>query len=277
VLTTMVALDLAQAVAPPQNLGGAGVRYAIDAPLRPPERKADWADEFDESRINPRKWRFDTSRNEAGWYNGEQQYYGPRGARVGGGILTITASADPELREQEDWGGQSVGSAKLTTQGLAAWTYGFVEVRAKLPCGGGMWPAIWMMPTTQVTWPEGGEIDIMEQVSSEPNMVHATVHSAKFVHTKGTQRGATLRVPTSCTAFHRYQMQWTPQAITIGVDGRAYFQVSNDAPGDRGAWPFNRPFYLILNLAAGGVWPGPVDASALPQRMDVDYVRVWKD
>jgi beta-glucanase (GH16 family) len=82
-------------------------------------------------------------------------------------------------------------------------------------------------------------------------------------------------VPTSCSAFHLYQLRWTPDAITIGVDGRAYFQVANDHDGDRGAWPFDRPFHLILNLAMGGGWPGPVDDAALPQAMQVDYVRVW--
>lgn len=271
----MFALGLADPDAPTQNLGSANTRYTINDRLVTPDRKPDWSDEFKGTRLDPGKWRFDTSRNKAGWYNGEQQYYGPRGARVNGGILTITASIDPGLRRQKDWGGQLFGSAKLTTQSLAAWTYGFVEVRAKLPCGRGMWPAIWMMPVAQTNWPEGGEIDIMEQVSSEPNMIHATVHSAKYVHTKGTQRGAAMRVATSCTAFHRYQMQWTPQAVIVGVDDAAYFRVRNDAPGDRGAWPFDRPFYLILNLAAGGGWPGPVDTSALPQRMDVDYVRVW--
>lgn len=278
-LAGLMALGLAQAAAPTQpaqNLGGAGGRYAVAEPLAAPTVRPDWSDEFDGKRVDRRKWRFDMSRNKAGWYNGEQQYYGPRGASVANGILTITASTDRGIKSQADWGGQAVGSAKLTTEGLASWTYGFVEVSAKLPCGKGMWPAIWMMPTGTEPWPEGGEIDIMEQVSSEPNVVHATVHSAKYVHSKGTQRGASMAVPTSCSAFHRYQMRWTPQAITIGVDGRAYFRVANDAPGDRGAWPFDRPFYLILNLAAGGGWPGPVDMTSLPQRMDVDYVRVWK-
>ena len=170
---------------------------------------------------------------------------------MSGGVLTIEASLDREIRTARDFGGQTVGSAKLTTEGLSAWTYGFVEVRAKLPCSGGTWPGIWMMPVGTDPWPEGGEIDIMEQVSSEPNVIHATVHTAKYVHTKGTQRGASIPVPTSCSAFHRYQMQWTAQAITIGVDSHGYFRVSNSAPGDRGAWPFDGLFYLILNSGNG--------------------------
>ncbi|MDB5692522.1 MAG: hypothetical protein JWO81_1585 [Alphaproteobacteria bacterium] len=269
-LTALLILSAAQG-----SLGSGANRYAIDEPMLRPETKPVWADEFAGDRVDAAKWRFDTRRNKLGWFNGEQQYYGPTAARVSGGMLTIEARRDPALRGRPDWGGQVYGSAKLSTQGLAAWTYGFVEVRAKLPCGGGMWPAIWMMPEGNPPWPDGGEIDIMEQVSAEPNFVHATVHSAKFVHTKGTQRGASFKVPTSCSAFHLYQMRWTPEAITIGVDGHAYFRVANDAPGDRGAWPFDRPFHLILNLAMGGGWPGPVDDAALPQTMQVDYVRVW--
>jgi beta-glucanase (GH16 family) len=257
------------------SLGSAASLYAIDEPMVRPETKPAWADEFDGDRVDPAKWRFDTSRNKLGWYNGELQYYGPAFARVADGVLTIEARRDPALRRRSDWGGQLYGSAKLSTQGRASWTYGFVEVRAKLPCGGGAWPAIWMMPEGDYPWPDGGEIDVMEQVSSEPNVVHFTLHSAKFVHTKGTQRGASLRVPTSCSDFHLYQLRWTPRAITIGVDGHAYFRVANDAPGDRGAWPFDHPFHLILNLALGGGWAGPVDEAALPQAMQVDYVRVW--
>ena len=268
----LIALALAQTA-----LGGVGERYAHDERLAPPSRSPDWADEFAGNRVDAARWSFDTSRNKTGWFNHERQYYGPGFAQVHAGRLTIGARRDAALSRQPDWGGQAYGSAKLTTMGHASWTYGFVEVRAKLPCGGGMWPAIWMMPDAALPWPDGGEIDIMEQVSSHPNLVHATLHTAKFTHSKGTQRGAERLVKDSCTAFHRYQMRWTPREITIGLDGRSYFQVVNDGSGDRGAWPFDTPFHLILNLAVGGDWPGPVDDRALPQRMDVDYVRVWHD
>lgn len=267
----LIALALAQV-----SLGGTGGRYAHDEALAPPAAKPVWSDEFSGVRVDAAKWGFETDRNKAGWYNNEKQYYGPDYARVRDGRLVIEARRDPALRRKADWGGQAYGSAKLTTQGHASWTYGFVEVRAKLACGGGMWPAIWMMPDADLPWPDGGEIDIMEQVSSKPNLVHATLHTAKFTHSKNTQRGAERYVADSCTAFHRYQMRWTPEAIAIGIDGRSFFQVKNDGSGDRGAWPFDTPFHLILNLAVGGDWPGPVDEAALPQRMEVDYVRVWK-
>jgi beta-glucanase (GH16 family) len=253
--------------------------YPAEGPLRrPPSAVLVWSDEFSGNKINRAKWVFDTSRNKAGWYNQELQYYaeGSRNTRVANGKLVIEARRErlPSLR---DWGGQNYTSAKIMTKGLASWTYGFFEVRAKLPCARGTWPAIWMLPD-KGSWPEGGEIDIMEHVGSNPNVVHATLHTALFTHSKGTQRGATTQVPTSCSAFHTYQLDWRPDSITIGVDGRAYMRIRNDQPGGRGAWPFDAPFHMILNLAIGGSWAGAkgIDDAALPQRMEVDYVRVWQ-
>lgn len=268
---TMLAAAAAQV-----TLGAADRRYTIDEPLAVPRRRPDWRDEFDGTALDMRKWTADTSRNKAGWSNEERQYYSAANARVANGVLTIEAQADPAIRAAPDWGGQRYSSARLTTAGKAHWTYGTVEVRAKLACGGGLWPAIWMMPERDQPWPDGGEIDIMEHIGRRPGVIHATLHTARFVHSKGTQRGAETQVADACTAFHRYQMRWTPRAITIGVDGRAFFRVANDGSGDRGAWPFDAPFHLILNLAVGGNWPGPVDDAALPARMTVDYVRVWR-
>jgi licheninase len=128
-------------------------------------------------------------------------------------------------------------------------------------------------------WPDDGEIDIMEQVGSEPNLIYATLHTQLFNHTKKTQRSAQRLVPTSCNAFHTYQLDWKPKSITIGVDGRGILRVLDDQPGGKGAWPFNTPFDLILNLAIGGNWAAAkgIDDDAMPQRMDIDYVRVWQD
>ena len=270
---------LAAFVAAQTSLSAQGDRYAADLPLeRPAGAVLVWSDEFSGARLNARKWRFDTSRNKAGWYNGERQYYAPgaRNASLRGGKLLIEARRE-RASGKADWGGQDYTSARLTTKGLASWTYGFFEVRAKLPCARGTWPAAWMLPD-RGTWPAGGEIDIIEHVGSEPNLLHATVHTELFTHSKGTQRGAKMRLPTSCSAFHRYQLDWRPDSLTIGVDGRAYMRVRNDEPGGRGAWPFDSPFHLILNLAIGGPWAGAkgIDDAALPQRFEVDYVRVWQ-
>jgi beta-glucanase (GH16 family) len=241
-----------------------------------------WSDEFNGPALDRSKWTADTARNKQGWWNNEKEYYAkdrPQNLRVENGRLILEARRDPEaLKGLPDWGGQAYSSAKITTKGKADWTYGFWEVRAKLPCGRGLWPAIWLLPEKNDGWPDGGEIDMMELVGWQPNVVHATLHTSLFNHVKGTQRGASLPLATACGAFHRYQLAWRPDEIDIGVDDRAFMRVKNDQPGGRGAWPFNEPFYLILNLAVGGDWGGlkGIDDSALPQRMEVDYVRVWK-
>ena len=255
--------------------------YAVDEPMPAHATTLSWADEFDGTALDASKWSFDTSRNKIGWYNKELQYYAadrPENLRVADGRLVIELRSDPEeIRQFPDWGGQKYSSAKIFTKGKAAFDGGFVEVSAKLPCTRGSWPAIWMLPEDDSPWPDGGEIDILEQVGSQPSVAHATLHTALFNHTHQNGRGAETSVPTACSAFHRYQLAWTPQAITIGVDDRAYMRVANDQPGGRGAWPFDSPFYLILNLAMGGDWAAAngIDDAALPQRMEVDYVRVY--
>jgi beta-glucanase (GH16 family) len=256
--------------------------YAVDAPMPAHSSRLIWSDEFNGPSLDMSKWSFDTSRNKLGWYNKELEYYSANrreNLRLENGRLIIELRKDPEaISKFADWGKQQYSSAKIITRGKAAFKYGFVEVSAKLPCARGTWPAIWMLPETESAWPNGGEIDILEQVGSQPNVAHATVHTALFNHTRHNGRGAETPVPTACSAFHRYQLAWTPASITMGVDDHAYMQVRNDQPGGRGAWPFDSPFYLILNLAMGGDWAAAkgIDDAALPQRMEVDYVRVWQ-
>jgi licheninase len=274
-LTAVLLSAAAQAVTLSAN------NYQIDEPMPAHTEGLLWSDEFDGQALDKSKWSFDTSRNKVGWYNGELQYYSadrPENLRLRNGRLIIELRKDPEkLSKLPDWGQQKYSSAKIVTKDKVAFNTGFVEVSAKLPCARGTWPAIWMMPQGSAPWPEGGEIDILEQVGSQPNVAHATLHTALFNHVKQTGRGAETPVPTACSAFHRYQLAWTVDAITIGVDDRAYMRVRNDRPGGRGAWPFDTPFYLILNLAMGGDWAAAkgIDDAALPQRFEVDYVRVW--
>ena len=263
----------AQAADAPATLGATDHR--VDRPIAAPAGKPTFADEFDGSRVDAAKWRFDTSRNAAGWYNNERQYYGPDNARVADGSLVIEARAEKLSKARaSDWGGQAYTAAKLVSR--AAFGYGFYEVRARLPCSRGTWPAIWMLPSSGA-WPAAGEIDIMEMVGWDPNVVHATLHSDAFNHVKNTQRGAQVTVATACTEYHRYQLDWQPDAIQIGIDDRAFMRVANDSPGGAAAWPFTRPYQLILNVAVGGDWGGVkgIDDAALPQRMTVDYVRFW--
>ena len=242
-----------------------------------------WNDEFNSDGLpDPARWAYDTSRNREGWYNRELQYYSsgrPENARVEAGRLIIEARLEtPDPATMTDSGGQDLTSARLVSRGLAEWTYGFFEVRAKVPCGRGTWPAAWLLPAADVVWPAGGEIDILEHVGHDPGVVHGTVHTTRYNHTRGSQRGGRKRVADACGAFHRYQVLWTPESINFGVDDVGYYAFRNDGRGDSATWPFDQPFYAILNLAVGGDWGGAegIDRRAFPQMMEVDYVRVFQ-
>ncbi len=251
--------------------------YTVDVPMTTPSEAPAFADEFEAPKVDRKKWLFDTHRNKLGWHNNERQYYSDErrdNARIEKGVLVIEARRE-ERRAAPDWGGQAYTSAKLVTRQPLG--YGFYEIRAKVPCGRGIWPAIWSLPTGG-KWPDAGEIDIMEMVGFDPGVIHATLHSGAFNHAKGTQRGAQVKLATACTAFHNYQLDWRPDSITIGIDGRGHMQVKNDQPGGAQAWPFNKPYELILNVAVGGDWGGQkgIDDAKFPQAMQVDYVRYWK-
>lgn len=263
------------------DLVSRGSAFAAHGPLRrPAAARLVWSDEFDGSRLDTARWSYDGARNKQGWHNEEQQYYAagrPANLRLGGGQLTIEARLERlDPIRYPDWGGQNYTSARIFTN--RAWTHGFYEIRAKLPCARGTWPAIWMLPEKLDKWPDDGEIDIMEQVGAEPHLIYATLHSGRYNHVLGTQRGAQRLLATSCSQFHRYQLDWRPDAITIGIDNHAIMRVRR-AVGDRKPeWPFTTPYKLILNLAIGGNWAGKkgIDDSAMPQRMVVDYVRIWQ-
>ncbi len=234
-----------------------------------------WADEFDTpGQPDARKWVADTGRNRAGWYNNELQYYSAgrlENAEVRDGRLLITARRE-SLSSAPDWGGQRYTSARLITRGLAQWTYGFFEIRARMPCGRGTWPALWTLGVGG-RWPADGELDILEHTGRNPDHVFSTVHTS--AGSGGNGRGAGRSLPTACSAFHNYQMHWTPQRIDFSVDGVVHFSYPNSGPGGA-AWPFDAPQFLILNIAIGGDLGGPVDDSIFPVQMQVEYVRVWQ-
>jgi beta-glucanase (GH16 family) len=157
------------------------------------------------------------------------------------------------------------------------WQYGRIEVRAKLPSGKGVWPAIWTLGTniTQVGWPACGEIDIMEFVGKETNNVHGTVHYA--VDGKHQADSSTMETPTPFAAFHNYSVEWTPERIDFFFDRQKYHTVLIAKAGGPAVNPFCKPHYLIINFALGGSWGGPIDDSVLPQKYIIDYVRVYRD
>ena len=248
----------------------------------PPGYTKVFSDEFDAPTIDLTKWRFDTHRNAQGWYNQERQYYSanrPENARIEDGRLIIEARAETlDKVRYPDFGGQKFTSARLVGQGLHSWTYGFYEIRAKIPCGRGTWPAIWMLPEDpDVKWPEGGEIDIMEHVGFEPGKVHQTIHTSAANFSNGTQLTKSFDVPTACTQFHRYQLMWAPDFLVMGVDDAPKFMIRREKT-DRKYWPFDKPMHLLLNIAVGGAWGGQrgIDSKAFPARMEVDYVRVYQ-
>ena len=162
------------------------------------------------------------------------------------------------------------------------WLYGIFEARIKLPKGKGTWPAFWMMPCNNDfganPWPKCGEIDIMEEVGVNPNYTSSSLHTEKFNHVMGTQITKERLTAGAEDGFHVYRLEWTPDYIKTYVDGKELLNFNNDGKNDVGSWPFNKPFYVILNLAWGGDWGGMkgVDESALPVQMEVDYVRVFQ-
>jgi len=267
---------------PPQPTGP-GVPAISETGGIPAGFRLVWSDEFADAGLpDATKWNYDTERNAAGWYNNELQYYGNArlaNSSVTNGLLTITARReDLSTAGLPDWGGQRYSSARLITRDKASWTFGFFEVRAKLPCGVGTWPAIWMLSAPpQTRWPDDGELDIMEHVGFDPGVVHATAHTGAFNHTLGNHRTATTTIADACSEFHRYQMTWTANRITVGVDDHNYYQYSNDGSGNA-EWPFDSPQFLILNIAIGGDWGGQmgVNDTIFPVRMEIDYVRVYQ-
>jgi beta-glucanase (GH16 family) len=241
----------------------------------------DWSDEFETDGLpDAAKWDYDTERNAVGWFNNELQYYSRarlENARVEGGQLVITARKE-DLASAPDYGGQRYTSARLVTRGKASWTYGFIEARAKLPCSRGTWPAIWTLGTGG-RWPEDGEIDILEQRGGDKSRVLGTVHTRAYNYfngSRGVGQGSSTLLPNACTEFNRYQLTWTPQSIRIGVNDTVYMVYDKPAISDATVWPFDNPQYLILNIAMGGDLGGAVDPGFTTDRMEVDYVRVYR-
>ena len=235
-----------------------------------------WSDEFNYNGLpDSTKWGYDIGGH--GWGNNEKQYYTAsllENARIENGRLIIEA-------RKEKMDSSEYTSARLVTRGKMDWLYGRFEIRAKLPSGRGTWPAIWMLPTKQSYgnnyWPENGEIDIMEHVGFHQGFIHASTHTIKYYWRIGTQRTDTIYSKDASDTFHNYVLEWNPEEIRIYLDDSLYFTSANDKTGWE-AWPFDKPFYLILNIAVGGDWGGQqgIDDSIWPQKMEVDYVRVYK-
>ena len=294
-----------------EGLGGGAVRAATELV---PVADADpallvWADEFDyDGPPDPAKWRYDLGGH--GWGNresaglrararalcvsplsrcarsrarpstGELQCYtdSEKNARVTDGVLWVRAVREAPSAA----GGRAFSSARIVTKGLGDWRYGRVQARVRLRgCRArGCWSAVWMLPTEDAfgPWPRSGEIDVMEMVGFDPGRVHGTAHTERFNHTRGTQVGGAVAVAEE--DWHVFEVIWSSTAIQFVADGRRYHQFEKAASAGWEAWPFDRPFHLILNLAVGGDWGGQrgVDEDAFSgegQVMEVAWVRVY--
>jgi len=235
-----------------------------------------WSDEFNYTGLpDSTKWKYDTEGNATGWGNNEAEWYtvaNKDNAHVNNGILYITA-----LRK--NFKNKKFTSARLVSK--ADWKYGRIEVRAKLPDGVGTWPAIWMMPGgwsfKDGNWPDIGEIDIMEHVGYDPGVIHASAHSKDYQWQVGTQKTATIKIDNATSDFNTYILDWTPEVLKAYVNDSLYFEYHNEGLGES-KWPYNKPFYLILNVAVGGAWGSVkgIDEDAFPQTMEVDFVRVYQ-
>jgi beta-glucanase (GH16 family) len=236
-----------------------------------------WHDEFDGTQVDLTKWEpqvGDGCPTLCGWGNNELQYYRSQNATVSGGLLTITA-------KRESYAGHSYTSARLRTRNRGDWTYGRIEMRAKMPIGQGIWPAFWMLPTDEVygIWAASGEIDIVEYLGHQPNQVFGTLHyGGTYPQNQFTSKADTLHTGTFNSGFHDFALEWEPCAMRWYVDGLLYATQTNwSSTGGPYPAPFDQRFHLLLNLAVGGNLPGAPDASTVfPQQLVVDYVRVYQ-
>ena len=226
-----------------------------------------WAEEFSvDGAPDATKWGYDIGTGSNGWGNNELEYYTsrPENVIVQNGVLKITA-------KKENYMGSAYTSTRLLSQNKFVFTYGRVEVRAKIPAGVGTWPAIWMLGSNiaSVGWPACGELDIMEHRGSELNKIFGTLHYPG--RSGGNADGNTKLIANATTEFHKYSMDWSATAIKIYVDDMLIHSVNNSA-----AIPFNHDFFFILNVAMGGSFAGAVDPAVTSATMEVDYVRVYK-
>jgi beta-glucanase (GH16 family) len=224
-----------------------------------------WSDEFDTPGApDNTKWGYDLG--AGGWGNNELQYYTNRPENV-----VVSAGALKIIAKTESFSGSAYTSARLLTKDKFSFKYGKVEVKAKLPAGTGTWPAIWMLGNniSSVGWPACGEIDIMEHVGRDLNKIYATLHYPG--HSGGSGVGNTVTIGDATTAFHTYTAEWSDVMIKFSVDNQVFHTFINN-----GALPFNHNFFIILNIAMGGNFAGPVDPAFSNAMMEIDYIRVYQ-
>ena len=251
-------------------LAGCGAETAA-----PPEWEREgwtliWADEFDGEELDPTRWEMEVGGH--GWGNNEWQFYTdrPENVRLEDGQLVIEARDEFFVR-------RNYTSGRIKTQGLFSFTYGRAEARMQLPYGNGIWPAFWMLGADidQVPWPASGEIDIMEYIGRQPRHIYGTVHGPGYSGSGGVGHFTTFPDGTLTEEFHTYAIEWEPGEIRWYVDDEQFFKLTPEqVPGE---WVFDKPYFILINLAVGGNWPGyPDETTVFPQFLRVDHVRVYQ-
>ncbi|QQV02669.1 MULTISPECIES: glycoside hydrolase family 16 protein [Chryseobacterium] len=251
-----------------------------DAVQTLPERNWEltWSDEFDGvagTLPDAAKWSYDIGTGSGGWGNQELQYYTNRPENVsldGNGNLVITA-------RKENYNGSAFTSARIKTKGLFDQQYGRFEARLKTPYGPGLWPAFWMLGSNidTVPWPQCGEIDIMELRGQEPHIAHGTLHGPGYSAGNAITKAYALKDGRFDVDFHLFAVEWDADKIDFFVDNYLYQRLTRNEVEKKGQWVYNSPFFMILNVAVGGNYVGfPVDGTPFPQKMTIDYVRVYK-
>jgi beta-glucanase (GH16 family) len=247
-----------------------------------------WSDEFNyKGKPDTAKWAFEYGLKR----NKEKQYYvdSLKNARVENGLLILETYKERIKNEafisndskewKNNWEYADYTAPSLTTKGIAEWTYGRIEIRAKLPKGTGVWPAFWMLGANynEVKWPECGEIDIMEYVGYDPETIHGTIHTKAYNHTKKSQKGNSINIEKPYESFNVFAIEWTPEKIDFILNETVYNSFKNEHKTTH-EWPFDQDFHLKINIAVGGMWGGQkgIEDSIFPQKMEVDYVRVFQ-
>ena len=255
----------------------------VPPPLSPAGWTLVWSDEFngpDGSAPDLSKWTYDTGGK--GWGNSELECYTNRlqNAQIKGGNLAVTVQQERTPFVCSDGSMNNYTSARLKTQGLFSQAYGRFEARIKIPAGQGMWPAFWMLGNNITTagWPTCGEIDIMENIGREPGTVHGSLHGPST--TSSTSDATSIFTLSAGQAFaddfHLFAIEWEPGVVRFYVDTNLYATFNESQWPTGGNWVFDHPFFIVLNVAVGGRWPGsPDSATVFPQQMFVDYVRVY--
>ncbi len=228
-----------------------------------------WEDLFNRETVDESIWNIDEA--GGGFGNNEAQYYSKDNVYIKDNMLHIVAR-----KEQKN--GHRYTSAKLTTKSKKTMLYGKIEVSAKIPKGLGTWPAIWLLPEDIAIhgWPLSGEIDLMEHVGHTPNQIHASLHSLAKNHHKGNQDTAYVMIDDANSTFKNYVLEWDENGLCFYVDDQRIACFNKPEIVNLESWPFDRPYYLILNLAIGGWWGGKIDDTIFPTAFLIKHVKVYE-